>query len=494
VNGNGVEEAEQRRLLLAAVRRTDLPLEQLWLRYFGLGGAADLVEVEGYLGGLMPLPPGQRDILAQAVNERLDELTWRPRVPYSRPLPEVYPQQGPLAALVDLLDGARGAAPERLPTLVAHAGLALGVDATLYLVDYEQAVLAPVRSSDGPAGAPLGVDSTLPGRAFRDVRVIPTDAEGEPRLWVPVLDGEERLGVLDARVHDPDRLDDRSLQEQLRWVAALIGHLVTTTTRFGDGLDLVRRHHPRAPAAELVWSLLPPLTAATGGFSLAGLVEPPYAVGSDAFDYALSERTVRLAIFDGMGHALAAGLLTAAAVSAYRSARRDGQGLFGQARVLDDTLEGQFAGKAFVTGVLAEVDLCTGRLRYLSAGHPEPLLMRGGRVVKTLTEGRRSPFGVGDAELTVAEEQLQPGYWLVLHTDGLTEARDTSGRAFGRERLIDLLEREAAAVHPPPETVRRVARAVLEHQHGVLQDDATVLLARWDADRRPQATSSARAS
>ena len=180
--------------------------------------------MEAYLGELLPLAAEQRDVLAQAANERLDELAWRPRVPYSRPLPEVYPQHGPLAALVDLLEGIHGAAPERLPGLVARAGLALGVDATLYLVDYEQARLAPVTEPGEPSGAPVGVDSTLPGRAFRDVRVIATDADGDPRLWVPVLDGEERLGVLDARVHDADRLADRSLHEQLRWVAALVGH------------------------------------------------------------------------------------------------------------------------------------------------------------------------------------------------------------------------------------------------------------------------------
>jgi serine phosphatase RsbU (regulator of sigma subunit) len=82
-------------------------------------------------------------------------------------------------------------------------------------------------------------------------------------------------------------------------------------------------------------------------------------------------------------------------------------------------------------------------------------------------------------ELTIAEETLQPDDWLVLHTDGITEARDHTGEFFGETRLADFLHREAAAGHPPPETVRRLIRAVLNHQHGVLQDDATVLLARW---------------
>jgi Stage II sporulation protein E (SpoIIE) len=68
-----------------------------------------------------------------------------------------------------------------------------------------------------------------------------------------------------------------------------------------------------------------------------------------------------------------------------------------------------------------------------------------------------------------------------LFTDGITEARDEAGNFFGEDRLVDFLRREAAASHPAPETVRRLVHAVMRHQRGVLQDDATVLLARWDA-------------
>jgi serine phosphatase RsbU (regulator of sigma subunit) len=48
------------------------------------------------------------------------------------------------------------------------------------------------------------------------------------------------------------------------------------------------------------------------------------------------------------------------------------------------------------------------------------------------------------------------------------------------DRLVHFLQREAASGLPPPETVRRLVRAVMAHQDDVLQDDATVLLARWD--------------
>src|SRR3954462_15711555 len=89
--------------LTAAVRRADLTLEQLWTRYFALGGDADLMDVDAHLAGLVPLPSGQRDMLAHAVNERLDEFLAAYRVPYSWPIRSRRPNSGPLAALVELL-------------------------------------------------------------------------------------------------------------------------------------------------------------------------------------------------------------------------------------------------------------------------------------------------------------------------------------------------------------------------------------------------------
>jgi len=68
---------------------------------------------------------------------------------------------------------------------------------------------------------------------------------------------------------------------------------------------------------------------------------------------------------------------------------------------------------------------------------------------------------------------------VVLYTDGITEARDADRQPFGLERLVDFLEREAAESTPLPEIVRRLCKRILQHQEGVLQDDATVLLVQW---------------
>ena len=74
---------------------------------------------------------------------------------------------------------------------------------------------------------------------------------------------------------------------------------------------------------------------------------------------------------------------------------------------------------------------------------------------------------------------LEPDDAVLLYTDGVTEARPAGGELFGLERLTDLVEREAASGQPPEELLRRLVRALVEHQAGGLRDDATLLLLRW---------------
>ncbi len=84
----------QRRLLAAALAEAGLSGGELWLKYFSLGGSVGEYETEAYLAGLLPLPAVQRDLLAQAANELIDDLPERRRAPYSTdPVPGVSPPQ-----------------------------------------------------------------------------------------------------------------------------------------------------------------------------------------------------------------------------------------------------------------------------------------------------------------------------------------------------------------------------------------------------------------
>lgn len=375
--------------------------------------------------------------------------------------------------------------PVDVADALADRAVRLGVqDLVVYLVDYEQEGLVPVPRRRAAAERPvLRIDGTAAGVAFAAVTILEEDADepGQRRLWVPLIDGTDRLGVIEMTVPDP--VPPGLLRYAERY-AHLAAQLVVGKGAYGDAFERVRRRQPMTVAAELQWRLLPPLVFATRGLVVAGVLEPCYSVGGDTFDYAVNEATAHLAVFDAMGHGLSAAGTAAVAVSAYRNARRDLLDLVGTYEAIDATLIGEYGGDRFATGVLARLDLDTGRLSWINAGHPAPLLLRGGTLLTTLELRPSTPLGVpfGPAPVAVGHEQLEPGDRILLYTDGVTEARTADGEFFTADRLADFLEREAADGRPTPETLRRLRRAILSHQGGRLQDDATALLVEWHRD------------
>lgn len=142
------------------------------------------------------------------------------------------------------------------------------------------------------------------------------------------------------------------------------------------------------------------------------------------------------------------------------------------------------AGEAFATGIVAELDTALGLLSWVNAGHPEPLLLRGGRLVKSLHAEAHMPFGLwADLEATsqvrVGSESLEPADIILLYSDGVVEARSPDGNLFGQDRLVDLITRNLAAGLPAPETMRRLVKTLLEYQQDQLSDDATMLMVQW---------------
>ncbi len=389
-----------------------------------------------------------------------------------------------------LLRAAHVVSAHRLPDLVRRYARELGaVDAVAYLVDLQQTTLQPFPPAGGPLPSrhvePLAVDGTLAGRAFAHVDVLTQPGEGGRQLtWVPLLNGSERLGVLQVSVDPSDGGTQTPDRRGLEDFAAVVAELVMTKTMYGDTIVRLRRSAEMGLAAELQWSLLPPLTFTAEDVSVAAALEPAYEVAGDTVDYAVDAGRARAAILDGMGHGLRSSMLAAVATAAYRSARRAGQSLTGSAVAIDDALSTGFGGAAFTTGVLADLDTETGRLEWVSAGHPAPLLLRGGKLVRALQTPPALPFGlrvhgVARPPLTIGTEDLEPDDVVVLYSDGVVEARSPEREFFGEQRLVDLVVRSLAAGLPTSETLRRLVRALLEHQQGQLTDDASLLLLRW---------------
>lgn len=384
-------------------------------------------------------------------------------------------------ALLDLLARSHLMSGDTIAAALDKALAPMRLHPELYLVDHEQVALRPLRTGAGP---PVGVDGTLPGRAYQLGTVLEGhDTDGDRLLWVPLVDGVERLGLLRVRLPDDAAGADPELTERCMALSRTVAHVMASKFQQSDLLTTAQRTRPMSVAGELLWQLLPPLTVGTDSLALSAALEPAYSVSGDAFDYAVAATDAYFAIFDSSGHDLSAGLTTSVALAASRTARREGLDLAGIADRIDVALTEQFADHRFVTGVLARLDLVTGRLCYLIAGHPPPVLVRDGRAVRTLDGTRRMPFGrvasLAPQTAEPAEEPLQPGDLLLLHSDGVVEARDADGEEFGVERLVDLAERAAADGLPAPETLRRLAQAVREHRSGELRDDATLVLVQW---------------
>ncbi len=376
------------------------------------------------------------------------------------------------ALLGDAIRRAQHAAPERLVEAVAEACGAVDVrDPVLYLVDHLGTTLTAIGPrSTTTTVARLPVRGSVAGEVFRTQLPAETAAAPGVQLWLPVSESRCRLGVL--AVTTPSAPGD----ELRRWCADLaevLAQLVRTRQQYTDCFHRARRLQPMGLAAELQWSLLPPLDFSCDEVTIAGLVEPAYHVGGDVFDYALDDGVVHFALVDSMGHALHSAIVAGLVIGTYRNCRRAGIDLVNTVETLDSAVQEQFGGDRFATVGLGELDLADGTCRWVNAGHPLPLVVRGG-TVRQLPCPPRLPVGLGGERAELCEATLAPGDRVVCFSDGVTEARARDGTHFGEDRLHELLSDGADL--PAADLVHTVVGGAIEHQDGVQRDDATMLL------------------
>ena len=390
-----------------------------------------------------------------------------------------------MTARLDLgpaLRAAQLADPGSIPdVLLAVATDLPATDVIVYLVDFAQMSLEPIpaRATHPDVPAHEEVAGTMAGRAFVDQQLVTAERDDGVRVWTPIVEGSDRTGVLALTV--PVVTDDVLVAcEELGLFA---GHLIATQARATDLFNLYRRRRALSLAASMQWDLLPPLVLKTARVSVACLLEPAYEVGGDCFDYALNGSVFDLAVVDAMGHGVGSALTASLAIGSYRHDRREGRSLEDVHANLDVALE-THRPNSFATGHLARIDVDTGSMSWTNAGHPCPLLLRGGRVIGELACAPMVPWGMGaltghDTDAIVATDALEPGDAVLFYTDGVVEAHVPGGDRFGIDRLADLAGQHASDELEPEEVVRRIVRAVVDHQDARLADDATLVLVQW---------------
>jgi sigma-B regulation protein RsbU (phosphoserine phosphatase) len=385
----------------------------------------------------------------------------------------------PMEAVRRLLDLRHRGRTEDLPPVLAEAAPFLDVaEMAVLLVDYEQISLWPLRGTAAGAGGPLAVDGTAAGAAFSTARTLRVPDDDGILMWLPLLHGAERLGVLQIRTKaEPDE----ELGDDLGMIAALVAELIASRRFYGDAVEHTRRRLPMQLAAEIIWNQLPPLTFAVYGTVVSAVLEPCYDVGGDAFDYAANGDILHVALFDTVGHGIGASALTTLTLNTYRNARRSGLTLEDTYRSIDKWIRAQYHG-AFVTAVMAEFDTRSGRYRRISAGHPPELWLRAGRRLAAPSSPTALPLGLGhmiDRRPGITEQALEPGDALVLYTDGITEARSAEGELFGTDRLTEFVLGALADRTPAAEVMRRLIHTIVSYENGELRDDATAALLQW---------------
>ncbi|WAZ22658.1 serine/threonine-protein phosphatase [Streptomyces cinnabarinus] len=264
---------------------------------------------------------------------------------------------------------------------------------------------------------------------------------------------------------------------------AVLAAVLNRVVRRGD----LRLASQREIAEATQRAVLPQPVERIGGFDIAARYEAAQAdafIGGDLYAVVDSPWGVRLVVGDVRGKGMGAVAAVAVVIGAFREAAEQEPDLEGVARRLERALtregtrrEGIDAHEGFTTAVLAELPHGEGVVRIVNRGHPPPLLLHADRTVRPLPAGEPAlPLGMSDLGNWPdrAEEVPFPrGATLLLHTDGLSEARDAHGVFYDPERRLS-----GRAFHEPAALIRTLAEEARRHCGGGMTDDMALLAVR----------------
>jgi len=228
-------------------------------------------------------------------------------------------------------------------------------------------------------------------------------------------------------------------------------------------------------AREIQRALLPKEIAQVPGFEVVAAWEPARLVGGDYYDVIrLSETQLGICIADVVGKGVSAALLMAnvqATVRAYASEQAAPSWL---CRRVNEILCSNLADDKFVTLFYGILDAEARTLRYTTAGHLPPLLVRRDGTHDTLREGGAVLGVFRDWQYQEGIIRLNSGDRVCLFTDGITEATGANGEEFGETGVLQVAIRESA--FSAGEIRERLLDDVRQFCDCQFHDDATLLL------------------
>jgi serine phosphatase RsbU (regulator of sigma subunit) len=351
-------------------------------------------------------------------------------------------------------------------------------DVDLLIVDYGLNVLGSVAggSRPVPGEVSLAVDGTVAGRAFATQRLTmgSVDADGVT-VYVPVTVRADRRGVLRLRLPE---VPSEEMREDLLRMGTALGYGLTAVERDTDLVEEAARPQRLTLAAEMQWQLLPGRGCAGPQFTVAGQLEPAYAVRGDNFDWSCTPDCLLLSVTEGMGEGATASMLTHLAVTALRNARRAGVELADQMSLADQAVYAHHRGRLFLETLLLQIGLADGH--GWAVGASTPLLLRHrDDLVERVEVEPQLPLGMFEGTHYAAQRfNLRPDDRLFLLTDGVHAAHLPEREPFGATKLTEIIR--ATRRRRPEDAVREILRELRVHHDGnQLDDDAVVVVLDW---------------
>lgn len=221
--------------------------------------------------------------------------------------------------------------------------------------------------------------------------------------------------------------------------------------------------------------------------SLFALIEPAREVGGDFYDFIIRKDKLFFCIGDVSGKGVPAALLMSVARSHFRTETGRNDNPTGIVTAMNQMLCNEQTSGYFATIFVGMLDLATGRLDYCNAGHEAPILKErdGGRIIE-LDVVPNLPIGsLADWNYVGQSTELKPYTLIFLYTDGLSEASNSNGTLFSRERIVELIRNEESV--DPKSVIGNMAETVRKYEEGCVRfDDVTMLAFYWSATITPQ--------
>jgi len=249
--------------------------------------------------------------------------------------------------------------------------------------------------------------------------------------------------------------------------------------------DAERRRKAATDKARRIQRHLLPVDGQLGGFEIGVFHRAADEVAGDYYDlFSMPEGTMVVCVADVAGHGVPAAMIAAMlkVLLAEATTVHDDPGeMLGW---VNQRLSAVTLPEDFATVFLAQWNPTTRKLRYASAGHEPALLQRPHASALTLGS-TGTLLGIdANSNWETGEVTLKGDEALICWTDGVSEVRNMGGCLFGRERIAALVEQHRAS--GTREIVERVEAAVLGYTGGgILADDCTLLVVRFDGRSRP---------